>query len=165
MNLRLGGLILVLMLTVAGVAQEAPPAAEKKPVPGTLQDLAFLTGCWKATHWGGEMDECWSAPLGDNMQCMYRFVKDGKVQFYELIVIEQMPDGLYLRLKHFNRGLIGWEEKEKSLGGPITALEKNKATFDWLTYELRAPDLLVVSLRMKRGDKVTQEVMEFQRIK
>ena len=111
------------------------------------------------------MDDCWSPPLGDNMQCMYRFVKDGKVQFYEFIVIEETPEGLYLRLKHFNKGLIGWEEKEKSLGGPITALEKNKATFDWLTYELRSPDLLVVSLRMKRGDKVTNEVMEFQRIK
>ncbi len=163
---RMAGFLLVFVLTVAAMAQDAPAAAAaKKPVPGTLQDLAFLAGCWKTTHWGGEMDECWSAPLGDNIQCMYRFVKDGKVQFYEFIVIEQTPEGLYLRLKHFNKGLIGWEEKEKSIGGPLTALGKNKATFDWLTYELRSPDLLVVSLRMKRGDKVTQEVMEFQRIK
>lgn len=165
MGLRMAGFLLVLVLTAVAVAQDAPAAAEKKPVPGALQDLAFLAGCWKTTHWGGEMDECWSAPLGDNMQCMFRFLKDGKVQFYEFIVIEQTAEGLYLRLKHFNAGLIGWEEKEKSLGGPLTALEKNKAVFDWLTYELRSPDLLVVSLRMKRGDKVTSEVMEFQRIK
>ena len=157
-------LVLLLCLAPFATAQDPVPPAQKL-VAAQLGDLAFLTGCWTTTHWGGEMNECWSAPLGDNMQCMFRFVKDGQVQFYEFIVIEQTPEGLYLRLKHFNKGLIGWEEKEKPLGGPITALEKNKVVFDWLTYELRSPDLLVVSLRMKRGDKVTNEVMEFQRIK
>jgi hypothetical protein len=156
----------LLMLCFAGLSAAEDPVPEvKKPVAGTLADLAFMTGCWKATHWGGEMEECWSSPSGDAMAAMFRFIKDGKVQFYEFIAIEQTPDGLYLRLKHFNRGLIGWEEKEKSIGGPLTALEKNKATFDWLTFERRSDDLLVVSLRMKKGDVVTNEVMRFTRIK
>ncbi len=157
-------LALVIGLTAFPLAEDPAPEV-KKPVPGKLEDLAFMTGCWKATHWGGEMDECWSAPVGDNMMASYRFIKDGKVQFYEFLVIEQTPEGLYLRLKHFNKGLIGWEEKDKSLVSPLTSLEKNKAVFDWLTYELRSPNVLVVSLRMKQGDKVTNEVMEFQRIK
>ncbi len=165
MTRRIACALLVLTLAMSAWAQNNPPVAEKKPVPGTLTDLAFMAGCWKATHWSGEMDECWSGPLGDNMSGMFRFVKDGQVQFYEFIVVEQTPEGLYLRLKHFNKGLIGWEEKEKSIGGRLTALEKNKATFDWLTYELRAPDTLVVSFRLKRDDQVTTEVIEFQRIK
>ncbi len=157
-------LTLLVCLSVFTLAEDPAPEV-KKPAPGKLEHLAFMTGCWKAAHWGGELDECWSAPSGDAMAAMFRFIKDGKVQFYEFIAIEQTPDGLYLRLKHFNKGLIGWEEKEKSVGGPLTALEKNKATFDWLSYERRSPDVLVVSLRMKKGDKVTYEVMEFQRVK
>ena len=157
---------IVLVLCCASLALAEEPAPEvKKPVAGTLADLAFMTGCWKATHWGGEMEECWSSPSGDAMSAMFRFIKDGKVQFYEFIAIEQTPEGLYLRLKHFNKGLIGWEEKEKSIGGPLTALEKNKATFDLLTFERRSPNTLVVSMRMKKGDVVTNEVMEFTRIK
>ncbi|MGH9601651.1 MAG: DUF6265 family protein [Terriglobales bacterium] len=160
------GFAIVFVACLAGLAMADDPApAAKMPVPGKLEDLAFMTGCWKAAHWGGEMEECWSSPSGDAMAAMFRFIKDGKVQFYEFIAIEQTPEGLYLRLKHFNRGLIGWEEKDKSVGGPLTALEKNKATFDWLTFERRSPDVLVVSLRMKKGDQVTNEVMEFQRVK
>ncbi len=164
MQRLVSAIVLVLCLVSFAVADDPAPAM-KKPVPGTLADLSFMTGCWKATHWGGEMEECWSSPSGDAMAGMFRFLKDGKIQFYEFIAIEQTADGLYLRLKHFNKGLIGWEETEKSVGGPLTALEKNRATFDWLTFERRSDDLLVVSLRMKKGDQVTNEVMEFQRVK
>jgi hypothetical protein len=162
---RIVSVIAVVLCLAAVVFGEDPVPEVKKPLPGTLADLSFMTGCWKATHWGGEMEECWSSPSGDAMAGMFRFLKDGKIQFYEFIAIEQTPDGLYLRLKHFNRGLIGWEEKEKSIGGPLTALEKNKATFDWLTFERRSDDLLVISLRMKKGDVVSHEVMEFTRVK
>lgn len=164
MQRLLTAIVLVLCCVSFALAEDPAPQV-KKPVPGTLADLSFMAGCWKATHWGGEMEECWSSPSGDAMAAMFRFIKDGKVQFYEFIAIEQMPEGLYLRLKHFNKGLVGWEEKEKSIGGPLTALEKNKVTFDWLTFERRSPDVLVISLRMKKGDIVTKEVMEFTRIK
>ncbi|MGH9555926.1 MAG: DUF6265 family protein, partial [Terriglobales bacterium] len=68
-------LVLVLCLAPFAVADDPAPAV-KAPVPGKLEDLAFMTGCWKAAHWGGEMDECWSAPLGDTMMASFRFIKE-----------------------------------------------------------------------------------------
>ena len=55
-----------------------------------IKDLAFMSGNWKTHSAWGDMEEHWSEPLGNSMMCAYRCVKDGKVIFYEFIVIEQM---------------------------------------------------------------------------
>ncbi|MHA4812545.1 DUF6265 family protein [Flavitalea flava] len=63
------------------------------------------------------MEEFWGPPIGNNMICSYRCVKDGKVVFYEFVVIEQ-KDTLsesvpVMILRHFKPGSISWEDKDK----------------------------------------------------
>ena len=73
-----------------------------------------MTGNWKTTSDWGDMDEVWSSPRGNCMMCTFRCVKDGKIVFYEFIVIEQNPNDSVpvLKLRHFNPGSIGREEKD-----------------------------------------------------
>jgi len=79
--------------------------------------------------------------MGDNMVSSYRCVKDDKVIFYEFVVIEQTNGSPVMKMRHFNRGNVGWEEKDKPLIYKLIVLTKNKAVFESsdkmlkLTYE------------------------------
>src|SRR5512134_3551134 len=112
----------------------ATTCLSQSPTQGTkvssLADLAFITGHWSGELDGGTTDEHWSAPSGDNMMGVFRYVKNGKAVFYEMLLVEMTATGPVLRLKHFNPGLIGWEEKDQAYSYPLVELEKNKAVFE-----------------------------------
>ena len=76
------------------------------------------------------MEENWSQPLGNSMMCSFRCVKDGKIVFYEFIVIEQGPAGPVMKLRHFSPGNIAWEEKDKPYEYPLMFLEPDRARFE-----------------------------------
>jgi hypothetical protein len=91
------------------------------------------------------------------MMCSYRCVKDGKIVFYEFIVIEQLATGPVMKLRHFSPGNIAWEEKDKPYEYPLMYLDENVARFERpdkktaLTFERTAVDKLKVTL--ERQDK------------
>lgn len=96
-----------------------------------LHELNFISGKWQGSMAWGDMEEYWSEAMGDNMVCAFRCVKDGKVMFYEFIVIEQSDAGVpVMKLRHFNRGNIAWEDKDKPYEYPLVKLEQNKAVFE-----------------------------------
>lgn len=95
-----------------------------------LADLSFITGLWRADWQGGLGEEHWSASSGDSMVGTFRFVKEGKARFYEFMLIEQAPEGPVLKLKHFNPGLIGWEEKAQVYSYPLIQYRPNTAVFE-----------------------------------
>jgi hypothetical protein len=96
----------------------------------SIKDLSFMAGKWTAKSEWGDMEENWSEPMGNSMMCSYRCVKDGKVVFYEFIVIEQTETGPVMKLRHFSPGNIGWEEKDKPYEYPLMFLEPDRARFE-----------------------------------
>jgi hypothetical protein len=122
-----------------------------------IKDLAFMSGKWVTKSTWGDMEENWSAPMGNCMMCSYRCVKDGKVVFYEFIVIEQTTAGPVMKLRHFSPGNIGWEEKDKPYEYPLMFLDSERARFERpdkktaLTFYRAAKDKLKVIL--EREDK------------
>lgn len=91
-----------------------------------IQDLSFISGKWATTTEWGDLEEYWSEPLGNCMTCTFRCVKDGKVLFYEFIVIEQQSDSIpVIKLRHFNPGNIAWEDKEHPYLYPLQKTERN----------------------------------------
>lgn len=78
---------------------------------------------------GAIIDEHWSEVGGDTMIGMYREIKNGKAQMYEFMTIEQTPSGLVLRLRHFDPGLVGWEEKAQAFSYPLVSWKPNEAVF------------------------------------
>jgi hypothetical protein len=95
-----------------------------------IKDLVFMSGKWTTKGEWGDMEENWSQPMGNCMMCSYRCVKDGKVVFYEFIVIEQQASGPVMKLRHFSPGNIGWEEKDKPYDYPLIYLDEKAARFE-----------------------------------
>ncbi|TFF36660.1 DUF6265 family protein [Mucilaginibacter psychrotolerans] len=96
----------------------------------SVKDLAFMAGKWTLKHEWGDMEEFWGAPMGDNMVSTFRCVKDGKVVFYEFMVIEASESMPVMKLRHFNKGSIGWEEKDKPYLMPAIKITKNEVVFE-----------------------------------
>jgi hypothetical protein len=123
----------------------------------SISDLSFMAGKWVTKGQWGDMEENWSEPMGNSMMCSYRCVKDGKIVFYEFIVIEQQPTGPVMKLRHFSPGNIAWEEKDKPYEYPLIYLDENVARFERpdkktsLMFERIAHDKLKVTL--ERQDK------------
>ena len=132
-----------------------------------IDDLGFIAGNWKTSSDWGDMDELWSSPRGNCMMCTFRCVKDGKIVFYEFIVIEQNSNDSVpvLKLRHFNPGSIGWEDKDKPYLYPLTSLDGQKAIFERpdkntiITYERIADNTLKSELIQQTPEK--RKVTEF----
>jgi hypothetical protein len=140
--------------------------AAADPESPSIQDLSWIAGHWEGNLWEGKVEEIWSPADGDSMMGMFRYVKDGKIKLYEFMSIEQGTHRPVLRLKHFNPGLIGWEEKNESLIFNPVDYGKNEVSFmrddksTKITYR-RNPDgtLLVVLEREKEGKKEREEFL------
>ncbi len=133
-----------------------------------LKDLSFLSGKWVTSSQWGEMEEYWSQPMGNSMMCAYRCVKDGKVIFYEFVVIEQEATGPVMKLRHFNPGNIAWEEKDKPYEYPLVFVEADRARFERpdkktaLTfYRISSNKLNVVLERQEKDGKWVEDVFNY----
>ena len=136
-----------------------PIASYSQQLKASVNDLAFMSGTWFVKHEWGDMEEFWGPPMGNCMVSSYRCVKDGKVVFYEFVVIEQNGDIPVMKLRHFNPGSIGWEEKDAALDYPLISFEKNKAVFGpkdqslKLSYALISDKLeVVLEEKNKKGE-------------
>jgi len=115
---------LVLAFAAIAVAQSKPPAEVK------LDDLSFICGHNRGEFDGAIIDEHWSEVGGDTMIGMFREIKNGKAQMYEFLTIEQTATGPILRLRHFDPGLVGWEEKAQVNSYPLVSWKANEAVFE-----------------------------------
>src|SRR6185312_15723230 len=133
------------------------------PATVKMSDLSFISGLWRAEFGGGVGEEHWSAAAGDSMVGTFRFVKDDSAHFYEFMLIEETTKRLVLRLKHFNPGLIGWEEKAQVHSYPLIEFHKGQAVFEQddkksrLTFHRTAKDALLVVLEQTRDGKQNSE--------
>jgi hypothetical protein len=114
-------------------------------------DLAWLSGSWYAEIDGDAVEEHWSPLRGNMLMAMFRWVRDGSVLFYEIEALEAEGDCVFLRVRHFDPGLIGWEEKTKPHefvlvehgADRLVFYELEKPDPRWAVYERRGPDELV----------------------
>jgi len=106
----LAGAVAALLLCAAPVAaQTGVPAA-------TIAQVAWIAGDWQGEAGPGALSqEVWAAPAGDCMMGMWRLVIDGKVELFESLSITQEVGGPVLRLRHFGRDGVGWEERDRPL--------------------------------------------------
>lgn len=91
--------------TKASPAATASPAAVAQP----LEKLTFLEGTWRGTMDGDAVEEIWSAPSGDSLAGIFRWVSSGKTTLYELLSIKAEGDDAVLRLRHFNGKFEPWK--------------------------------------------------------
>lgn len=101
--------------------------------------------------------------MAGTMMGSFRLIKEGEVQFYELLVFTRDGDDIVMKVKHFTRELVGWEEKEDAVEFVLEHVEPNHARFKGLTLT-RDGDALDISLRMRRNDgTAVEEPFRFRR--
>jgi len=139
--------------------------------PGSsIQSLAFLSGLWTEHTAEGDEEEYWSKPMGSSMVGTFRVVKDGNAVFYEFWAIEVEDGEVVFKMKHFDKGLIGWEEKAEmvrltmSVGGMQDVLFSKPDGSLRLRYQRKGDELTSTLQRVKDG-KTKEDVFHLHRSK
>ena len=119
-----------LLLLVSVLLSES--YAQTQPKGGSLVDIGFIEGHWKATTPEGRTIEAvWLAPENDNILGFMRMMKDGKADLYEILAYEKSEQGLVSLVKHFKPGLLDRKKKTNRTGTilwkrPKTGLSSKK---------------------------------------
>ncbi len=115
----------------------------------SIDPLSWLEGRWIGQEPGHLIEEQWSAPYAAVMMGMFRFVQAGEPRFYEFMTLAIEHTELVLRIKHFDPGLTGWEEREESVRYALVHLDPGQAVFsrlgssqrNWMIYRREGDDL------------------------
>lgn len=144
----------------AGVAPSAPLASPAPAAEATaelaISAAAFMAGAWRSAGPGGTTEEHWSAPEGNNIMGMFRWLKpDGKPSMFEILTITEEEGGVFLRLRHFSATLVAKEDKASPMtlrlaeAGPDRAVFKaveGEKSLAAITYERRPADTLHITV-------------------
>jgi len=114
-----------------------------------LENITWISGDWKGKAFGGITEENWSKPSGDSMMAAFKLTNNGKVTFYEIIVIREIENTLLLQLKHFGGDLKGWETKNETVDFPLISISENKVTFKGMVFEKISPKEMNVYVDIK----------------
>lgn len=168
LSLRVGAPALLHAQVEGGIRRQSPAPIVNGPL---VQDLAFLVGRWRGGVAGGLFDEEWSSPSADTMMGMFRYMENGKVQFYEFMTIEATAAGPVLRLRHFDQGLAAWEGKDAAQSFPVASFAENQVVFATpdkstkLTYRRSQTESLVVILERTAAGHAGKQEFDFTLIK
>ncbi|MDA8020603.1 MAG: DUF6265 family protein [Thermoanaerobaculia bacterium] len=166
-QIAIASVIVLFPLTLLATTASAEEAeSSKAPVQATIDDFAWFGGHWLGEENGDEtmIEENWGIPHNGLILGMFR--QDSPRQtFYELMSLAETDSGsVELRIKHFNPGLVAWEEKDEMVLFELMNVKESHATFvdekgTRLVYD-RDGDLLVVALESDRDGETRR--MEFR---
>jgi len=147
--------------------------AQGQPKGGSVADVAFIQGKWKAiTPEGQSIEGVWLAPEGGNILGFMRMMKSAKADLYEILAYEQTEQGLVSMVKHFKPGLVGLEEKDKQDRYNFVEASKDRAIFEKdsgglrILYEKRSADQFVIARGNEQDGKwVFKDLFVFNRTK
>jgi hypothetical protein len=166
-------LLLAYMITISiiGYSQEKETentlklSGTSRP-KATIEDIAWLAGHWKGNALGGVSEEIWSPPQAKSMMGSYRLIKnDTLIVFYEIVTVTEDGQSLTLKLKHFNKDLTGWEEKNEVREFKLVKKEKNKLWFEGMTFEMIDENSFQVYLAIqKKNGEVIEERFPYKKV-
>jgi Domain of unknown function (DUF6265) len=161
---------LLLFLLSIGLLPEAK--AQTAQNSGSLADISFITGHWKANTGDRIVEGYWFAPDANNITGLFRMMKDGKITMYEILAYEKSEQGLVSLVKHFNPGLIAQEEKEVSDRYHFVEASKGRAVFQKsdgslrILYEKKSDNQFVIARGThQNGQWVFKPLFDFTRVK
>ena len=152
----------------AAVIAAAAMSGGQQPRRSPLAPLAFLPGRWVSENGAEVQEESWSPVIGNSMTGSFRVVESGKAVFYEFWAVELDGDRPVLKLKHFNTGLAGWEEKDASTKMPLVSSSENDAVFaeadgSVSLHYWRVGDTLTCTVHHVKSGKGSDEVFTLKR--
>lgn len=152
----LGGLLLLGLWPSASWGTEPDSTAD-------VTDLAWIAGDWTGGEGDTFIEEQWSPPQGNSMMGMFRMIQSGQVVFYEFMTLEQEGGGPILRIKHFDPGLKGWEERDDSVVFHLAETGNRRVVFstskdghpERLVFERRENTLVITLEKPAKGTRTS----------
>ncbi len=129
----------------------------------SIDDAAWLAGRWVGEGFGGQMEEAWTPPVGGQMVGHFRHWRDGQPRFYEIMMLDVVEGGVRMRVKHFNPDFTGWEERDEWQTFEPVSAGPDALIFRGLEIRREGADRIVMTIRIRNGDQVTDEILRFQR--
>lgn len=126
--------------------------------------IQWLSGHWRGEAFGGLVEEVWSPALGGSMMGAFKLVVENQVQFYEIETISEVNDSLIFRLKHFNKDLTGWEEKDATVDFKLVKVTDNKVYFNGLTIERISEKEINIYVAIEHEGKTTEEKFNYNKV-
>ena len=118
----------------------------------TIQDASWLAGRWVGEGLGGQIEESWAPAAGGQMIGHFQLIKNGKPQFYEIMLLDAQAPALRLRVKHFNADFTAWEDKGDWHSFEPVSVGPDQLRFKGLSFDRKGDDLMiVVTLKQKDG--------------
>jgi hypothetical protein len=151
---------LVAALVLLGLFSQGASAAD--PQVSKIQSARWLVGRWQSPP--GERLICkehWSAPAGGAMVGMFRLMNGERPGLYELLLLEEEADGVWMRLRHFRPQLVAQEQEPLKL--KLTTATMDKLVFEnpdgnrpkRVTYGVAGDDLTATVETERDGTPVT----------
>jgi len=131
--------------------------------PAKLEAVAWIAGRWQGTGMGGQIEETWNPPQSGVMMGMFRFVGEDNT-FYELLTMIEQEETILLRLKHFDKDLKGWEEKDKTVEFKLVEITNSEVRFEGLTFRRIDADTIHVFVVVSKGEKKNEIKFEYHRV-
>ena len=138
----------MVLLVVAAVV----PVWAADPGAVSVDELAWLEGRWHGQAFGGSFEETWNPPSAGTMVGMFKLMRDGAVDMYELMRIAEVEGRIVLEVKHFSADLTAWEERDEAVRFPLVEARDGYAAFDGLVFERQDDGTIFARLAMKDGD-------------
>src|SRR5580765_5764600 len=103
-----------------------------EPTAYKIDSVSWLVGNWQSP--AGERLACeehWSAPAGGAMVGMFRMVAGQRPSLYELLLLEEDAEGVWMRLRHFNPQMVAREQEPIKM--KLVSATGEKLVFENLT--------------------------------
>ncbi|MER3376117.1 MAG: DUF6265 family protein [Allomuricauda sp.] len=159
--------LLIILLFQVGIisAQETLQLSEGQTSPNaSLKDVSWIPGHWQGEAFGGLAEEIWSEPMGGSMMFVFRLVKDDDVSFYEVGHIQEVDNSIILQLKHFDKNLRGWEEKDETVDFRLVKIERNKVYFEGFTIEKVSENQMNIWVLIESKDSAEEVLFAYKRM-
>jgi hypothetical protein len=173
--------LLLLLLVCAGVCSPwgaASGAVSAREAASPLDDVSWLAGQWLGkTGSGAFIEESWMAARDGLMLGSFRWDRGKGRWLFEFMTLEvdpASPATLVLRLKHFDRGFKGFEEKTESTTFRSVEASESRVVFELkrdqggvrLTYARTGADGLQVTFEeTEAGKPPTRIDFSYTRVK
>lgn len=137
--------------------------AEGKSSPNAdLAVASWIAGRWQGEAFGGRFEETWNPPRDGVMMGMFRLSGNSN-SFFELLTIVQEAETIRLRLKHFDKDLKGWEEKDETVDFRFVGATDREVRFEGLTFRKIDADTMHAFVVVREGDQQNEFKFECHR--
>ena len=156
--------VICLLIPISSANSQETPESNQAESVATIDDFAWIAGHWQGEAMGGTFEETWNPPLGGTMIGMFKLVKDGEVQFLELVTISEHAGKFSMRVKHFDSDFVGWEAKDKFVEFPFLNASDTELVFDGLKMASEGTNRLRTTVRVKQGEEVSELTFNASRV-